>query len=569
MPEDKRIEQDKTRYIVITGSIMSGLGKGIVTSSIAKLLQARGYRVVPIKFDGYLNVDCGTMNPFRHGEVFVLDDGTEVDMDFGTYERFLNQSISGSSSITGGKLFQRIIERERKGEFLGRDVQFIPHLTDEIKERIRAVGRESKADVVLIEVGGTVGDLENGYFLEAIRQLHFQHDLMAIIQLTYVPSLSEGEQKTKPTQFATKLLQSIGLQPDIIICREQEKLSEDSKKKIALYCNVSEDAVFDDPVLPTVYELPLKLEKQGIYAQLAKLLKLHETKPADIGEWAKKVERISNPKDKVLKIAIVGKYIAVKDAYVSVKEALVHSAAAVNNGLLISWIEATDLEKDFDVAETLSDFDGIVVPGGFGERGVEGKIRAIQYARENKVPYLGLCLGLQLMVVEYARNVCGLKGANSTEFDKKAPHPVIDILPEQLKITKLGGTMRLGTYECTLREGTVAKRAYGTASVSERHRHRYEVNPSYVKELENRGLVISATHPKNNIVEMVEWKNDGKGWGGSGSGERGAGSGFGVATQAHIELKSRLENPASIVVEFMKAAKEAAKGKRTSKSASA
>jgi CTP synthase len=530
--------EKKTRFIVVTGSIMSGLGKGILTSSIARLLQARGFNVVPIKFDGYLNVDCGTMNPFRHGEVFVLDDGTEVDLDFGTYERFLNKSLSGSSSITGGKLFQRIIERERKGEFLGRDVQFIPHLTDEIKARVVDVGKENNADIVLIEVGGTIGDLENGYFIEAMRQLRFEHDQMLIIQLTYVPSVSPGEQKTKPTQHATRMLQSIGLQPDIIVAREQEKLSEDAKKKISIYCNVPEEAVLDDPMLCTVYELPLVLEKQGIYAEIAKRLKLDEKKEPDLKEWEKRVSRTTKPKDKPLKIAIVGKYTAVKDAYISVKEGLVHGAAAVNSGLEVGWVEASDLEKAYDVAETLSGYDGILVPGGFGDRGVEGKIKAIKYARENKIPYLGLCLGLQLMVVEYARHVCGLKDANSSEFDKKTPHPVIDLLPEQHNVSKLGGTMRLGAFDCVLKKGTVAGKAYDKEMISERHRHRYEVNPVYVQDLEDKGLVISGTHPKSGIVEIVEWK-----------------SSFGVATQAHIELKSRFEEPAPLFVEFMKAAK--------------
>jgi len=528
----------KTRFIVITGSIMSGLGKGIVSSSIAKLLQSRGFKVMQVKFDGYLNVDCGTMNPFRHGEVFVLDDGTEVDMDFGTYERFLDKSLPGSCSITGGKLFQRIIEKERKGEYLGRDVQFVPHLTGEIKEWVRKVGTDNDADIVLIEVGGTVGDLENGYFIEAMRQLYFEHNNMAFIQLTYVPSLSAGEQKTKPTQHAARLLQSLGIQPDIIITREQEALSEDSKKKISLYCSVPEEAVFDDPVLSTVYELPLVLEKQGIYRQLAKRLGLVQNKNADLKEWQKKVGRILSPEGKTLRIAIVGKYTAVKDAYISVKEALVHGAASVNCGLEIGWVEASDLEKLYDVAEVLSSYHGIIVPGGFGDRGVEGKIRAIEFARKNKVPYLGLCLGLQLMVVEYARNVCGMKGANSTEFDKKTVHPVVDMLPEQHQISRMGGTMRLGAYDCVVKKGTAAYRAYGSEKISERHRHRYEVNPGYVNALSDAGLIISGTHAKGNIVEIVEWKDS-----------------FGVATQPHIELKSRLEKPAPLFVEFMKAAK--------------
>ncbi len=538
--------EKKTKYIVITGSIMSGLGKGIVTSSLGRLLEARGYKVVPIKFDGYLNVDCGTMNPFRHGEVFVLDDGTEVDMDFGTYERFLNSSMPGTCSITGGKLFQRIIDKERRGEYLGRDVQFVPHLTDEIKKWVASVGKEKNADIVLVEVGGTVGDLENGYFLEAMRQQRFEHDQMIFVQLTYVPSLSPGEQKTKPTQHATRLLQSMGIQPDVIITREQENLGEDSRRKIAQYCNVHERCVFDDPVVRTVYELPLAFEKQDIYGQIAEKLGLDRNRQAELTEWRKLVRKISEPKNSPLKIAIVGKYIAVKDAYVSVKEALVHSAAAIDSGLEIGWIEASDLEKIDDVSAVLSKYDGIIVPGGFGERGIEGKIRAINYARKNKVPYLGLCLGVQLMIVEWARNVAGMKDAHSTEFNKGTPSPVIDFLPEQKQISRMGGTMRLGAYEAALKKGTRAYNAYKADSVSERHRHRYEANPDYVERLEKTGLVISGTHPKNNIVEIVEWP----------------GGQFGVATQAHIELKSRLEAPAPLFLAFMKAAREFEDGKK-------
>lgn len=530
----------KTRYIVVSGSIMSGLGKGIVTASIAKLLQTRGYSVVPIKFDGYLNVDCGTMNPFRHGEVFVLDDGTEVDMDFGTYERFLNKPISGSSSITGGKLLQKIIEKERKGDYLGRDVQFVPHLTNEIKTWLKKVGEENKADIVLIEVGGTVGDLENSYFLEALRQFNFEEEHVLFVQLSYVPSLFPGEQKTKPTQHATRLLQSLGIQPNIIICRQQEKLSTEAKKKISLYCNVPENAVFDDPVLRTIYDLPVLFEKQNIYEIIADKLALDKKRDANLTEWKKTVEKIVRPSNSLLKIAIVGKYTAVKDAYISVKEALVHGAAAVNHGLVIKWVEASDLEKT-PPKEVLKGIDGILVPGGFGERGVEGKILAIQYARENGVPYLGLCLGLQLMVVEYARNVAKLKDADSTEFNKKTPYPVIDILPEQKTITKMGGTMRLGSWECVLQKETISGKAYKSEKCFERHRHRYEVNPEYHEQLQKHGLVFSGVYPSKHgpIAEITEWPSK---------------FGFGVATQAHVELKSRLETPAPLFAEFMKAA---------------
>jgi CTP synthase len=478
------------------------------------------------------------MNPFRHGEVFVLDDGTEVDMDFGTYERFLNFSLPGKSSITGGKLFSKIIEKERKGEFLGRDVQIVPHLTDEIKNWIRGVGKDNDADVVMIEVGGTVGDLENGYFLEAMRQMYFEEKHMMFIQLTYVPSLSPGEQKTKPTQHAARLLQSMGIQPHMIITREQEPLSEESKKKIALYCNVKEDAVFDDPMVETVYELPLALEKQGVYKAIAERIELDEKREPDLKEWKKLVDRIEDPKNEPLNIAIVGKYTAVKDAYVSVKEALLHAGAAINRRVNVHWVESADLENGAH-EKMLKQYDGILVPGGFGKRGIEGKINAICYARENKIPYLGLCLGMQLMVVEFARNVCGMKGANSTEFDKETRFPVIDILPEQKKITKMGATMRLGAYDCELKQHSMSRKAYGTDKISERHRHRFEFNPDLVAEIERGGLVVAGTHPGSGIVEICEWPEK---------------FGFGAATQAHVELKSRLEAPAPLFVAFVKAA---------------
>jgi CTP synthase len=529
-----------TKYIIITGSIMSGLGKGILTSSIAKILRMRGYSAFPLKFDGYLNVDCGTMNPFRHGEVFVLDDGTEVDMDFGTYERFLNISLPGSASITGGKLFQSVIEKERRGDYLGRDVQFIPHLTQEITSRIRAYAKETAADVVLIEVGGTVGDLENGYFLEAMRQLAGEEKAL-FVQLTYVPSVSPGEQKTKPTQHANRILLSLGIKPEIVVTREQEPLNEEAKEKIAMYCNVDADAVLDDPIVETVYELPLVLEKQGIYKVIARKLDLDATKEADWSDWKRRVEKIKSPKHE-LKVALVGKYTKVRDAYVSVSEALVHAGSEVNAHVVCDQIDSEKIEKS-GADEVLGKYDAIIVPGGFGKRGVEGKISAIKYAREHGVPYLGLCLGLQMMTVEYARSLAGMPEANSTEFAESCAHPVIDILPEQKQITKKGATMRLGAYEMHLRKGTVGIEAYGTEKISERHRHRYEVNPDCVKKLVDAGLVVSGVHPKNEITEMVEWK----------------GPGFGIATQAHPELKSRLENPAPLFVALLKAAMQKAK----------
>ncbi len=399
----------KRKYIVVLGSIMSGLGKGIVTSSLLRMIKIRGYNVVPIKFDGYLNVDCGTMNPFRHGEVFVLDDGAEVDMDFGTYERFLNKSLSSICSITGGKLFKTILEKERKGEYLGRDVQFIPHLTDEIKRLVLEAGEQTKADILIIEVGGTVGDLENGYFLEAMRQLSYDEEVL-FLQLSYVHSLSKGEPKTKPTQHANRLIQSLGIKPEIILCREDELLIKEAREKIALYCNVNPASIYDDPYVNSIYKLPAILEKQGLYDDIAKRLRLRK-KEGKVGKWRKYVKNIDRAKREV-NIALIGKYTSVKDAYVSVEEALVHSGANLNLKPRLTFIEAGEIEKNG--AKILKNYHGIIVPGGFGKRGIEGKISAIEYARRNNKAFLGLCLGMQMMVIEYARNVLGWKSANST-----------------------------------------------------------------------------------------------------------------------------------------------------------
>ena len=525
-----------TKYIAIVGSLMSGLGKGIISASIAKLLQSSGYKAIPIKFDGYLNVDCGTMNPFRHGEVFVLEDGTECDMDFGTYERFLDISLSAESSITGGKIFQQIIKKERKGDYLGNDVQFIPHVTGEIEEWIRGVGDRNKADVVIVEVGGTVGDLENGYFLEAMRQMSIREKDFMFIQLTYIPQLKKGEHKTKPTQHANRLLASMGIRPSLIVCRSKEPIDREAREKISLFCNVHDDDIYDDPDLASIYELPLILEKQGLAANLQKKLRLNGNVP-QTGNWAKLVENIRKPKNEV-KIALIGKYTKVKDAYVSITEAFEHVLAHTGIKGSIEWVESSEIEDGKYNVDNLSKFDGILVPGGFGKRGVEGKISAIKFARDNKIPYLGLCLGMQLMVIEHARRI-GMKDAHSTEFNPETKFPVIDLLPEQKEIRKKGATMRLGNYECVLAEGTVARKAYGAERILERHRHRYEVNPEFVGQLGKEGLIISGTSFEGKIVEMVEWKDS-----------------FGIATQAHPELSSRVEKPNPMFMAFVLAAFE-------------
>jgi CTP synthase len=423
----------------------------------------------------------------------------------------------------------------------------VPHLTSEIKERVKEVGEESNADIVLVEVGGTVGDIENGYFIEAMRQLSLEEDTL-FIQLTYVPSLSLGEQKTKPTQHANRLIRSLGVKPEIIMCREQEPLSKEAREKIALFCDVPQENVFDDPVVPTVYGLPQILEKQDFYSSIAKRFRLRKTK-VPVGIWNRMVKRILRPSKKKLKVGIVGKYTAVKDAYVSVKEAIIHASAANNVFSEVVFVESADIEKHG--AKVLSGLDAIIVPGGFGKRGIEGKIAAIRHARKNKLPFLGLCLGLQMMVIEYARNVCGLEGANSGEIDKATPYEVIALLPEQMRIEEKGGTMRLGSYPCEVKPDSRAHSCYKKKLIHERHRHRWEVNPQYVPQLESAGLIISGKSPKKGIVEMVEWQES-----------------FGIGTQAHPELKSRLEDPAPLFVGLIKAALErrkATKKKRKKK----
>ena len=528
------------KYIVILGSLMSGLGKGIVAASIGKILQSRGIKVVPIKFDGYLNVDCGTMNPFRHGEVFVLDDGTECDMDLGHYERFLNIDLNSMNNITGGKIFRYVIEKERRGAYLGVDVQIVPHLTNEIKKWIKRVGRDFDADVILIEVGGTVGDLENSYFIEAIRQLALEHPgQVMFIQLTFVPTLATvGEQKTKPTQHATRLLQGMGIQPDVVICREHEKLTAEARKKLSLFCNVPPENVIDDPDLKSIYELPGVFEKQRLAEIIIKKLGLSPNGEG-LRHWSAIVERIRNPKHQVT-VGITGKYTALKDSYVSVKEALVHAGAELNTGVDIKWIETTEIEADKSKLKQLEECDGIIVPGGYGARGTEGKVECIRWARERKLPYLGLCFGMQLAVVEFARNVAGLAGANSTEIDPNTKHPVIDLLPEQKTVKEMGATNRLGAYPCRLVEGTKAWEAYGMKElIYERHRHRWEFNNDYRDVLTKAGLVLSGFSPDGSIVEIIEWKD-----------------GFGIGTQAHPEFKSRPERPAPLFVSFLKAVLE-------------
>jgi CTP synthase len=531
-----------TKWIVVTGGVLSGLGKGVVTASIGRLLVPT-HKVVPIKCDGYLNVDPGTMNPIEHGEVFVLDDGGEVDLDFGHYERFLNISCKSDWNLTSGKIFQALVEKERRGDFLGKTVQVIPHVTGEIRQRFKQIARKEKADVVLIEIGGTVGDIENLWFLEAVRELSADLDPKDIVfvHLGLVPSIDEmGQQKTKPIQQSIIFLRERGLFPNIIIGRSKEKLTDRTKLKIHWLCNVPEKNVISDPDLDHVYELPLVFEEEGLRRVLKKQLGIKL--PNRLAEWNTLVNHIKNPR-KEITIAICGKYTELADSYISIDEALVHSAAHLNCRVQKKWVETTDIERGkVSVEKALDGVSGIIVPGGFGERGAEGKISVIQYARENKLPFLGLCYGLQLAVVEYARNMCGIKGANSREIDLKTKHPVIDYLPEQIGITDKGGTMRLGGHDVIIKKGTLAHELYGKKT-RKRFRHRNEVNPKYIKRLEKAGMVFSGKARGQQIMQVIELKDHP----------------FFMASQYHPELTSTLDGPSKMFHQFVKTALQTSK----------
>lgn len=529
---------NKTKWIIVTGGVLSGLGKGIVTASIGRLLNST-YKVIPVKCDGYLNVDPGTMNPIEHGEVFVLDDGGEVDMDFGHYERFLNINCKFKWNLTSGKVFKAVIDRERRGDYLGKTVQMIPHVTDEIKNRLFEIANEEKADIMLVEIGGTVGDIENMLFIEAARQLKTMvgRENILYIHLAFVPVVGGvEEQKSKPTQQSVSMLEQRGIQPDIVIGRSDDYLQDKIKEKIALFSNVRKEEVISDPKVETTYELPLIFEKEGLLKVLKEKLDLREIK--DLTEWKKLVANIKNPKNKV-KIAICGKYTALMDSYASIIEALMHAGAHLNAKVELKWIETTEIENGKMKAEdALKDVNGVIVPGGFGARGTEGKIKVIQYARENDIPFLGLCYGLQLAVIEFARNVCGLKDADTSENSEKTKNPVIDILPEQKTVKEKGATMRLGAYRAVLKKGSAVQKLYNSDEASERHRHRYEVNPDYHKILQEKGLLFSGTSSDGRLVEFIELPKQK----------------FFAATQSHPELKSRLENPAPLFYGFVKAA---------------
>ncbi|TMI75170.1 MAG: CTP synthase [Bacillati bacterium ANGP1] len=530
-----------TKYIFVTGGVASALGKGITSASLGRLLVARGLRVTMLKFDPYVNVDAGTMNPHQHGEVFVTDDGAETDMDLGHYERFIDTNLSRDNNTTTGKIYGAVIARERRGEYLGGTVQVIPHITNEIKDEIRRVGAAAGADVVIVEVGGTVGDIEGLPFLEAIRQFRrtVGPENVMYVHVSLVPYLpTSGELKTKPTQHSVKELRSIGIQPDVIVCRTERPLSRAVKEKIALFCDVDVEAVIEALDATTIYEVPLILEREGLGEITVQRLRL-ECGPPDLAEWQETVERITRPTGRV-RIALVGKYMGVEDSYVSIVEALRHGGIAHRCEVVIDKVDSEHLEPlpEADVATRLAGVDGILVCPGFGARGVEGKVKAIRYAREHRVPLLGDCYGMQWAVIEFARHVCGLAGANTTEVDPQTPHPVIDLLPEQKGVTEKGGTMRLGLYPCRLASGSRAAAAYGEPEIAERHRHRYEVNNAYLDVLTRHGLRVTGIFPAKNLVEIIELPDHP----------------WFLGTQFHAEYRSRPNRPHPLYREFIGAA---------------
>lgn len=527
-----------TKYIFVTGGVVSSLGKGITAASLGRLLKNRGLNVTIQKFDPYINVDPGTMSPYQHGEVFVTDDGAETDLDLGHYERFIDINLNKFSNVTTGKIYSTVLKKERRGDYLGATVQVIPHITNEIKDKVFRAGHETNADVVITEIGGTVGDIESLPFLEAIRQIKSDlgKDNVMYIHCTLIPYIkAAGEMKTKPTQHSVKELRSLGIQPNVIVVRTEMPVSQDMKDKIALFCDIDERAVIEARDAETLYSVPLALQEQHLDQIVCEHLKLNCNK-ADMTEWIKLVEKVQNL-SKTTKIALVGKYVELQDAYISVVEALKHAGYAFDSDIEIKWINSESVTPE-NAAELLSGVDGILVPGGFGDRGVEGKIVTTQYARENKVPFLGICLGMQLATVEFARNVLGFKDAHSAEFNPETEHPMIDLLPEQKDIEDLGGTLRLGLFPCKIIEGTKAYAAYQDEVIYERHRHRYEFNNHYRQAMENAGFIFSGTSPDGRLVEIIEVKDHP----------------WFVASQFHPEFTSRPTRPQPLFRDFIEAA---------------
>ncbi len=534
----KEVFTMNTKYIFVTGGVVSGLGKGITAASLGRLLKNRGYKVTIQKFDPYINVDPGTMNPYEHGEVFVTDDGAETDLDLGHYERFINENLTKNSSITMGKIYQSVIEKERRGDYLGKTVQVIPHITNEIKEKIYGF-EETDTDIVITEIGGTVGDIEGVSIIEAIRQVGLEKNPEDVIYIhvTLLPYISgSNEIKSKPAQHSVKELQSYGIKPNILVCRTETNLPDSIREKLSLFCNVRKTSVIQNKTADNLYAVPLMLEEEGLAREVCNHLKLENYVP-DNSKWEAMVENIRNiAEDKVIDIAIVGKYVKLEDSYISVMESLYHAGFANHVKVKVHLIDSESITSE-NVTEKLKDIDGVVVPGGFGNRGIEGKIETIKYVRENKIPFLGICLGMQMAVIEFARNVLGLKDANSAEIDQDTKNPLIHIMEEQKGIDKKGGTMRLGAYPCVVKDGTLASKIYGEKEISERHRHRYEYNNEYRERLENAGLKISGTSPDGLLVEMVEIPAHP----------------YFIAGQFHPELKSRPNKPAPLFVGLVKA----------------
>ena len=529
-----------TKYIFVTGGVVSSLGKGIVAASVGRVLKNRGLKVTLQKFDPYLNVDPGTMSPYQHGEVFVTEDGAETDLDLGHYERFIDVNLGQYSNVTAGRVYSSIIEKERRGDYLGGTVQVIPHVTNEIKSRVLLAGESSDADVVITEIGGTTGDIESLPFLEAIRQIRSDlgRENVCYIHCTLLPYIkAAGEMKTKPTQQSVKELRGLGIQPDIIVVRNELALTDELRAKISLFCDIPKQNVIESRDVSNLYQLPLNIKAQKIDDIVLKHFNL-TAKEADMEEWTSLVERVDNLKDEV-RIALVGKYVELHDAYISVVESLKHAGYKHNSKVKIDWIQSEDITEE-NVHEYLKEADGILVPGGFGDRGVEGKITAIKYARENKIPFFGICLGMQLAAVEFARNVCGLTGAHSSELDPNTPYPIINLLPDQENVVEMGGTLRLGSYPCTLTEGSQAHKEYGEINITERHRHRYEFNNFYRERLTNKGLVLSGVSPDGRLVEIVELPEHP----------------WFVAGQFHPEFKSRPEKAHPLFAGFIKASLE-------------
>lgn len=530
---------DITKYIFVTGGVTSSLGKGILAASLAKLLQLRGYSTIIQKFDPYINIDPGTLNPYEHGECYVTDDGAETDLDLGHYERFLNVPTSQANNVTTGRIYETVIKRERMGEYGGKTVQVIPHITDEIKRRFQLLNENQKFDIILTEIGGTVGDIESLPYIEALRQFRYEYgpEHCLVIHLTLVPYLQAvGELKTKPTQHSVKSLLQSGVQPDILVCRTEVKIPDDVREKVGRFCNVSKDAVIENINASTIYEVPFLLRKENLDEVVLKKLGLSFREEPDVSFWKNFVSRLKNPLDEV-KIGLVGKYVELHDSYLSIAEALKIAGAENELNVKIEWVHAEDVTEE-NQSRILKGLDGILVAPGFGERGLEGKIRSVKYAREKNIPFFGICLGMQVAVIEFARNVVGLEGANSTEFDAQSAYPVINMMEHQKAIKQMGATMRLGAYECVLKRNSLAHTAYQKTRVSERHRHRYELNNDFAKKLEKHGMVLSGINPDSELVEIIELRDHP----------------YFLGTQFHPEYKNTVEKPHPLFLAFVNAA---------------